>query len=181
MTAIDPVFAWVATGLLSLVFAAAAWHKMRAPREFVAVLRDYRIVPDAMAVAVAPLTPFAEALVAICIWIPSTRTLAAIGAAALLCTYAAAIGLNLLRGRQTIDCGCTWGRGTSGLSGWLIFRNAALLLPCGLAAIERGSRSLSWVDALVTIAGIAVLSLCYLAFETLVAHLPALRRLEGTA
>jgi len=181
MTGLDPVFAWVATGLLSAIFAAAAWHKFRAPNEFASVLGDYRVLPAAIAATLAPVVPFAEALVAIGLWVPASRALAAAAAAALLGTYAAAIGLNLFRGRRSIDCGCTWGGGTAGLSGWLLIRNAALLLPCALVVLERTPRSVSWIDALTAFAGIAVLCLCYRSFETLVAHLPSLQQLEGRA
>lgn len=179
MTPIDPVFAWTAQGLVGIVFGAAAWHKLAARREFSAVLRAYRLLPEGWEPVAGPALAAAELAVAVGLWVPQLRLHATLAGMVLLGLYAAAIGLNLGRGRRDIDCGCTWGGAPQPLSGWLLLRNAILLLPLGLVAAERVARSVSWLDVVAAMAGMLALAFCYRAFETLVANLSALRTLQA--
>jgi hypothetical protein len=181
LSAVDPVFVWVAQALVAFVFAGAALHKLRAPREFVATLRNYRVLPDAVVPIAASAAGLGELFVVVGVWLPSLRSGATLAAATLLVVYSAAIGWNLARGRRDIDCGCTWGNSAQPLSGWLLVRNAALLVTCGIAGGETGSRAAGAIDLAVALAGVAVLALCYRAFETLLANAPAVRRLRDTA
>ena len=181
MTALDPVVAWAAQGLVGAVLCAAAWHKLRKPQEFAGVLRDYRVLPVRLAAAVAPIVAPIELLIAGGLWIDAVHFWAVAAGAALLAVYAAAIGLNLARGRREIDCGCSWGGASQPLSSWLLFRNAVLLAALGLALAERTSRDPSFPDVAVAAGSVVALTVCYRAFETLVGNLPALQRLRGTA
>ena len=114
----------IAAGFLSLVFLRALLHKLGGYAEFVGNLRDYRVVPETLApAAAAGLLVAAETLAAVGLLVPATRSAAAVLAAALLLLYAAAIALNLLRGRTSIDCGC--GGSGQGISRLHVLRNLA--------------------------------------------------------
>lgn len=91
--------------VLGLVFLVAAAGKLRKPRLFVATLRGYDLLPARLAVPVAGALVVAEALIAASFLtgLGVSATLAAAGA--LLLGFAAAVGVNLRRGRA-VPCGC---------------------------------------------------------------------------
>src|ERR1700682_5508746 len=91
---------------LSTLFAASTAHKLRARESWPAIVRQYRLLPEMLAAPVAALVPLTEALAAACLLWPRTRAAGALTAAALLLAYAAALAINLRRGRTSIDCGC---------------------------------------------------------------------------
>src|SRR5581483_3846048 len=103
----DPAIVLLAKAALTLLFGAAAFHKLRDSREFVGVVAAYRLTSERLSTAIARLLPVLELAVAVGIWITAARVAAALLGAALLVIYAAAIGINLARGRRDIDCGCT--------------------------------------------------------------------------
>ena len=113
---------------VALLLVVAGLAKLRTPLEFEASLSAYRIVPDALLAPVARLLPPVELALAALLLVPGLSTVASIAAAALLFAFAAAIGINLTRGRAHIDCGCG---GTSMPIRWtMVYRNlvTALLL-----------------------------------------------------
>jgi hypothetical protein len=175
---VDPVLVWVLRVALALLFAAAASHKLRAPREFEATVAAYALLPSAAVRPFARVLALAEVGVAAGLLLPGPGLVpvAAVSAgAALLCVYSVAIAVNLARGRTDIDCGCLGPAGEQPLSAWLLARNAVLVGACLLLAAPRGARELVWVDGLSILAGAAGIALCWIAAHQLAA-LPALRR-----
>ena len=57
------LLAWIVRAALAVLFATALWHKARAPREFIAALGNYRVLPAALVPAAAGAVMFAEAVV----------------------------------------------------------------------------------------------------------------------
>jgi len=122
---------------MTLLFATALLHKLADVRQFVGVLRDYRLVPQAIVKPVAYMVLLAEgAVVLLLIMRPIEGGMLA---ASLLAAYALGMGVNILRGRTYIDCGCHWQlqrqiqkrmqkRGAHTLSLNLILRNIGLAL-----------------------------------------------------
>ncbi|HXY95533.1 MAG TPA: MauE/DoxX family redox-associated membrane protein, partial [Steroidobacteraceae bacterium] len=102
---LDPAVGVLLLACLALLFASASLHKLRDLPAFTEVLRAYRVLP-AGAVRLAPLVPLAELLVAAGLSASATRLGAGLGGAALLLIYAAAIAVNLRRGRRDLACGC---------------------------------------------------------------------------
>jgi hypothetical protein len=101
---------------------------------------------------VAWAVPAAEAAVAVLLVAPATSAIGKAGAVALMVAYAAAIGVNLARGRRHIDCGCAGPRARRPIGAGLVVRNA-LLAAVALAALAPvHARPLVWVDAL-TVSG----------------------------
>jgi hypothetical protein len=165
---IDPALTLLARGSLTLLFLAAAIHKLRHSQEFVGVVAAYQLTGERSSAAIARLLPALELAVAAGLWITPTREAAAVLGGALLAIYAAAIAINLRRGRRDIDCGCAFsGRGRSPIGAWMLVRNAVLIGVVLLASAPIASRALTPVDALTVIGGLCVLTLLYMAADGL--------------
>ncbi len=95
----------------------------------------------------------------------------------MLLVYAAAVGVNLRRGRRHIDCGCAGPAARRPISGWLVARNVVLAAAAlaGLAPVA--PRGLVWVDAFTVVAATTALAACWTAADQLL----ALARPRGVA
>lgn len=129
-----------------LVFAGVA--KLRTPAEFEASLSAYRVLPDLLLAPVARLLPVVEIALAALLLVPPLALFGSIGTALLLLVFAAAIGINLTRGRSHIDCGCG---GTSMPIRWsLVYRNlVTALLLAATAAVAASDQPLLLLGAIV--------------------------------
>ena len=172
---------------LSFVFGAAAVHKLRDAKAFVETLRDYQLIPSPLLGPVSALVIGLEVFVVFGLWPVSLRTEATVTAAALLVSYAVAIGVNLGRGRRELDCGCSWGASGQTISWGLVFRNGLMLLPCWVVIMSQEivllvgatPEKAGLAASVVALAAAVVLLLCYWSFERLIANQPALARLRG--
>lgn len=154
---IDPVLQLSAALTLALVFGAGAFGKFTAWSELEGVVGNFRVLPRALVPVVSRALPPAEALLALSILVPVTRPFAAMAMGALLVAFAAAIAVNILRGRTGIDCGCFRSSLKQNLSWWLVLRNA-LLLGLAVACLAGASaRDLGPADHFVVV--MAALSL----------------------
>ena len=118
-----------ATGV-GLVFLTAGLAKLRSRRMFPGVVANYRLLPEAMVPPVAWGLPFIELATGLGL-VAGSRT-AALPAIAMLLVFAAAMAINIGRGRSHIDCGCGRSELRQPLSRTLVIRNialAALLVP----------------------------------------------------
>jgi hypothetical protein len=107
VSALDPALGWAASAALALVFALAVWHKLRDLGAFAASVAAYELLPAQLAPLAATQLAVAELLLVGTLVLPPARTGAALAALGLLALYSAAIGVNLVRGRRDLDCGCT--------------------------------------------------------------------------
>ena len=158
---LDPAVNLVAALILSYVFVMAGLHKCRAPAEFATTLANYKILPESLARQGVYLAPVAEIMTGVALLIPATARLAAFSAGALLCVYIAAIGINLLRGRRNIDCGCGGPAQKQTISEWMIARNGLLLGLAFIAGSQTLPRPLLWLDWLTIIPAVAMGCLLY--------------------
>ena len=117
-----------ATGLVCLILARALLHKVTARAEFEATLAGYHILPARWSAAVALLLALLEGVAIAAIITPASRQQGAVLAGTLFAVYSAAIAINLVRGRERIDCGC--GGPGQQLSWYLIARNLFLIAGC---------------------------------------------------
>lgn len=172
MMPLDPALALTAALLLAGILAVGGAAKLAAPARFSGVVRNYRLLPEAWAEPFALVLPAVELLTALGLLVPATRPVAATTAAALLLLFAAAMAVNLLRGRHDIDCGCMVGLIRERIS-WPLVLRSLLLAAAGmaLAAGIPDGRPLGPLDG-VTVAA-ATLSLAFL--------YTAVGRLFGTA
>ncbi len=147
----DPAMNLSAALILGYVFLLAGWHKCRAPVEFATTLANYKVLPEALVRQGVYLIPVAEIMIGAALLIPATRPVAAPAAGGLLCVYLAAIGINLLRGRRNIDCGCGGPAQKQTLSEWMLARNGLLLVLVLIAGSRVEPRLLLWFDWLTVI------------------------------
>ena len=174
----DPVIDYTVRLALGLLFLVALAHKLRAVRAFQQTLAAYRIVPAGLVTGTAVAVVAIEALVLVLLGAGDRNRIGLAAAGGLLLAYAAAIAVNLLRGRDRIDCGCVGSAGREGLSWWLVGRNVGLatIAFAGLAPVA--DRPLTAVDWLTAIAATVTLAGLYVAFDGLVANAPGYRRLR---
>lgn len=172
----DPAFSLIVRCSLALLLATAAAHKLRDPREFHGIVLDYRLLPPRLAVRVARLLPWVELMLAVAVLAGWPAGLAC--AALVFVAYAAAMGVNLARGRAAIDCGC--GGAPQPLSVWLLVRNAVLAAMALLAALPAAERSLGGTDIFTVIAGTAAAAALYVAAHELHAARARFRTLFAT-
>lgn len=118
----------VATGLICLVLARALLHKLTARPEFEATVAEYHILPARWSRAAAVSLAVLEGVAIAAVIAPTYRQEGAVLAASLFALYSVAMAINLLRGRDRIDCGC--GGPGQQLSWYLIGRNLALIAGC---------------------------------------------------
>jgi hypothetical protein len=124
----DPVLQWTSALTLALVFGVAAAGKFASWAELEGVVLNYRIAPRWMAPLIARALPPVEALVALGLLVPETRVPSAWVCLTMLVVFAAAMAVNIARGRTDIDCGCFRSSLRQNLSWWLVLRNAIILL-----------------------------------------------------
>ncbi|MFN3457180.1 MAG: MauE/DoxX family redox-associated membrane protein [Novosphingobium sp.] len=112
------------------VFLGAGLAKLRNRRVFPGVVANYRLLPEALVAPVAVTLPIAEVVIGLALF--AGLRVAAVPAGLLLLAFAAAMAINIGRGRSHIDCGCGRPELRQPLSRALVVRNlvlAALLLP----------------------------------------------------
>lgn len=118
--------------LVALAFVASAAGQLRELTAFTGVVANYRILPSPLAGAFGRATPWLLlAAAAACLARP---LFGAPMAAALLVLFAAAMAVNLRRGRTDIDCGCHQGAQKQTLRWVLVGRNLVLAAGLLLAA-----------------------------------------------
>ena len=161
---IDPLLSRAIAAGLALLLLLAAWHKAAARDEFAAALRDYQLLPEVLLRPAAMLLPAIEFVLAVG-WLAGIgREAVAASTAALLLVYAAAIAVNLWRGRVHIACGCSLGGAVhrdARLSWWLVARNVLLAGAAGLAALPASDRGLGAQDWLTLVLAILAAILLY--------------------
>jgi uncharacterized membrane protein YphA (DoxX/SURF4 family) len=137
--------------LLALVFLTAAFGKIRHRLTFQGVVANYRLMPEIAVPAFALLLPLVEAAVAgALLFAPPFWP--EVSAAILLVVFAAAMAINIWRGRRHIDCGCFQSALKQTLSWTLVARNAGLALLLAVpAAVPEGALPASGAaEALLT-------------------------------
>jgi len=155
---VDPAVHIIASLILSYVFVVAGFHKCRSTEEFAAILNNYKILPQSLIRQGVYLFPTVEIMTGVALLIPVTAKPAALSAGFLLSIYMVAIGVNLLRARRNIDCGCGGPAQKQTISEWMIVRNSLLLSLAYIVTRQIEPRSLLWFDWTVII--LATLSGC---------------------
>ncbi|MDO8290453.1 MAG: MauE/DoxX family redox-associated membrane protein [Parvibaculum sp.] len=176
ISSIDPIADFALRGGLALILVIAAMHKLNERATFESQLGAYDLLPDVMVHAASRAIPLCELAIALCLLVRSENS-AYLGAG-LFAIYAGAIGINLLRGRRDIDCGCGTTDGHQSLHPALVVRNLLLAIGAGLILLPQTPRPTFFSDyAIAAFAGLAGVAL-YLAANVLIAQLPASGRLK---
>jgi len=175
--AADPVAVGTVVGALALVLFAAAWHKLAEPEVFAGALQAYDLLPVSAVVGVARALPLVEVAIGIAMLVPVTRQGALVALAALLAVYAAAIAVNLIRGRRQIDCGC--GGDAHPLSWGLVVRNAVLAAAALAVSGRTAQREFEWLDGVTLLVGLLAFYGLYLMFDELLRQSSRLGQLRA--
>lgn len=180
MYPIDPVVGASLCGSFALLFAVAGAHKLRAPAAFAGTLAGYRLLPAGLERPASLLLPALECLVAVGLLVPDTRAPASMAGATLLSGYAAAMAINLLRGRRHLDCGCLGPRGGGEISTALVARNALMALALAATGAGRWSAySMRWLDFGTVLGAVCAAALLYAAANGLIESAGRLRPERG--
>lgn len=152
---------------VGLVFLLAATQKAMHWRILPGVISNYRLLPQGMVWPAAALLPPVEMILAILLLSAQIRPWPSLAAMAALLLFAAAMAVNIKRGRGHIDCGCGESFLRQTLNRALVARNGllvALLIP----SLTMTSR-MSMLLALSGVAAGLCLFLLYLLFNILAA------------
>lgn len=175
----DPVAIHAARAGIALLFALAAWSKLRNLSVFRATLADYELVPKVVLKPAALLVIGLELFVVIGAWLSATAPIAMAIALVLLLIYASAIAINLIRGRTDIDCGCTGPAVRQSLSSWLLVRNTVLASIASVGFSVPVGRAMSFPDYVMAILVVGAATAIYAAANQLMANAPRLDALDG--
>ena len=147
----------------AVLLGAASGRKLRDLDGFRLLVADYRLLPSWVLRPVALFVAGVEGTLAllwlVAPWSSDVVGLAAIGTAALLLIYAAAIAANLYRGRSWIDCGC----GGGGMLSWTMVVRNAVLAAFAVAPVAIAPEPATWADLPMSLAIAAAAALLYLA------------------
>ncbi len=175
--AIDPFVQLLAAGATGIVFARALVEKSSNFVVYVATLRDYRLVPEALAPFAAVCLFAAEISTLFMLALPETRATGAMLAIVLLALYALAMSLALFAGREEIECGCG---GEGQVVSWsLVARNAALIFVAALMLLPEAPRALTWFDHAQLVAAILIFWVALAIVEKTIESQSAVRRLRA--
>lgn len=166
---LDPCIGYLLMSAYALLFAWAAYLKLRDLRAFTAVLDHYELVPPVLLPVAARLVPLCEAAIAMLLLLPHNRASAAIMGSGMCLLYAVAIGVNLRRGRRDLDCGCLGALKRRPISGWMFWRNLALAAALLIICSPWSSRALNGIDLLTIGAGAVGIALLYVTLDSLMA------------
>lgn len=175
----DPALLLALRSSFALLLGTAAWHKLSDTARYRAVVESYEVLPSAAVAVAAPLLAAAETSLALMLAAGIALPAAAASAAALMLVYAAALQVNVRRGRRGLDCGCAGPAAHVPVSGALVLRNLVLAAAALLGALPSSGRALSWVDFASAAAATAALSACWLASERMLALAPRVAELRS--
>ncbi len=168
--AIDPAVLGLITACAVLLFGAGAVHKLRDPRRFTELFAAYQLLPARTRPLLSRLVPYAELAIAAGLAVDVARPAAAAAGVALLLVYAAAICINLMRGRFELACGCGGPDDRNPIAAWMVWRNLISAALLSAACLPPLIRPLTLTDAVTVGFGTATCALVYLCIDRLLAR-----------
>ncbi|HVW70640.1 MAG TPA: MauE/DoxX family redox-associated membrane protein [Steroidobacteraceae bacterium] len=177
---LDPVVGLLMVTTIALLFGSAAVHKLRDLRRFDEIFAAYEILPAGAGRILGRGIPVLELLVALGLLSEASRPYAAVAGVLLLLTYAAAIGVNLRRGRRDLSCGCGGPNDRRPIAPWMVGRNVVIaLILAGSALLPWTGRPLGITDVVTLTFGLLTLALIYLCIDQLMDYARRVAQLRG--
>src|SRR5580704_13986007 len=177
---IDPVVGLLLVATVALLFGSAGVHKLRDLRRFDEIFAAYGVLPAVSRWHLSWLVPVLELAVAVGLSIDGSRLYAALVGVVLLLAYAAAIGINLKRGRRDLACGCGGPDERRPIAPWMVWRNIVLALGLASTLVQWSGRPLVFTDAVTVTFGLGTLALIYLCVDQLMGYVQRAAR-DGPA
>jgi hypothetical protein len=112
--------------------------------------------------------PAAEATIALGLFFGFSRPYAALAGCSLLLLYAAAMFLNLARGREHLDCGCFGAGERRPIAAGMVWRNLVIAAALAIDTLPWSGRALTALDALTIGAALGALVALYSAVNRMV-------------
>lgn len=175
---IDPLIVKAISIGLGLMFLLAGYHKLADGAAFRITLLEYQVLPETLVAPASRIIPIVEVLLGgawLFAWYGAGMT--AMASAGLLGVYAAAIALNIMRGRVHFDCGCGFGgkrENEQYLSGGLIARNVALIAAALVTMLPTATRELVFADYVILFAELLAMASLFGAANQLLANRAAI-------
>lgn len=171
MPLLEPLFPAIVASAVALLFGVALAHKLGDWPRFLEALSGYDLLPRPAASWIGPGVVLVEAGIVAGLLFAAGRTPALWLAALVLCVYAFAMAVNLVRGHALADCGCGgFGVPRQRLEWWMVRRNLLLTLLALLATLPAASRGLEPAEIFVVCCATAAAAGLYLAHGTLAAN-----------
>jgi uncharacterized membrane protein YphA (DoxX/SURF4 family) len=177
---LDPAIGLLLVAAFALLFGSAAVHKLRDWRRFDEIFSAYGVVPVLARWRLSWLVPGLELAVAVSLLADVTRPYAVFVGFMLLLAYAAAIGINLKRGRRDLACGCGGPDERRPIAPWMVWRNIVLALGLASTLMQWTGRPLVFTDAVTVTFGLGTLALIYLCIDQLMGYVQRAAR-DGPA
>jgi len=166
----EAIIGVMAPVFLALVLVTAAIPKFKKADEFVGIIANYRLLPDAWVTPFARVLPMIEVLCAVGLLVPILRIGAGWMAAGLFMLFALALGVNIGRGRTHIDCGCVRRPTSRSRIGMFHVLRALALAGVALyvAVVPLNVSSVSIASAALGLAAAGMLVLMYMSADLLI-------------
>jgi hypothetical protein len=177
---LDPAVGLLLVATVALLFASAGVHKLRDLRRFDEIFAAYGVLPAVSRWHLSWLVPVLELAVALGLSIDGSRLYAALVGVVLLLAYAAAIGINLRRGRRDLACGCGGPDERRPIAPWMVWRNVIIALALACALAPWTTRALGFTDAVTVVFGLLTLALIYLCIDQLMGYVQRAAHLRGS-
>lgn len=159
---LDPVIGILMVASLALLFASAGAHKLRDLKRFEEIFSAYELMPPDNRVRISWLVPILEMAVAVGLILDISRPFAGALGIALLLGYAAAMAVNLRRGRRDLACGCGGPNDRRPIAPWMVWRNVLIALGAMAAFATWSGRRLTLTDGITVAFGVPTIALIYL-------------------
>jgi Methylamine utilisation protein MauE len=177
---LDPAIGILLTASVALLFASAGVHKLRDLGRFNEIFSAYGLVPEFTRVRISWLVPILELSVAAGLIIQGSRPYAAALGMLMLTAYAAAIAVNLRRGRRDLACGCGGPDERRPIAAWMVWRNLLIALSAAVVFAPWSDRTLSFTDGCTVVFGLLTIALVYLCADQLLGNAQRTARMWGS-
>jgi hypothetical protein len=177
---LDPAIGLLMVAAVALLFASASAHKLRDLKKFDEIFSAYGVLGAVARWRLSWLVPVLELAVAVGLLFDVSRPYAATVGTVLLLAYAAAITVNLRRGRRDLACGCGGPDERRPIAPWMVWRNVLVALILAAALAPWTARPLSFTDVITLTFGLLTLALIYLCVDQLMGYMQRAAQLRGS-
>jgi hypothetical protein len=183
---LDPAVGLLLSVTSALLFGSAGVHKLRDLRRFDEIFSAYGVMPGfsrrrlSWGVPLSRGVPVVELAVAVGLLAAASRVYAVGVGIVLLLAYAAAIGVNLHRGRRDLACGCGGPDERRPIAPWMVWRNVLLAAALAVTLVPWTTRPLGFTDAVTLTFGLLTLALIYLCVDQLMGYVQRSAHLRGS-
>ena len=174
---LDPVVVRAAGAAMGVILIGGALVKLQDGETFRYAVENYGLLGPAQAAVFGRLFPALELASGLFLLVPALRPLGLACGLLVLGIASGGVVINLLRGRDRLECGC--GLGGQRISWGLVLRNAGLAALLVLGAQSGMARELSAIDVISMGAAALALLALYACLNQLLANQPLLKEIHS--